>query len=56
MVDDKLSLWEKETQRAWGRQDGFAKTTEEAIPFFTCTLCVRGLSLRFMYCEIGSSS
>lgn len=35
--------------------DGFAKTSEEAVPFSACMLCVRGLSLRVIYCEIRSS-
>lgn len=48
---------EKGNPEARGRQaDGLAKTPEEAVPFSTSTLCVRGWSLRFMYCEIWSSS
>lgn len=41
---------------AEGRPVGFSRTVGEAFVFSASTLCVRGWSLRFIYCEIGSSS
>lgn len=44
------------TERVEGKAGGFSQDGWEALVFSASRLGVRGLSLRFIYCETGSSS